>query len=116
MEGEEGLIYFLPILEEQLIEVKDVLQSGLAAMNFYGDIEKIFPFEGIIALGLKSASKHWIHLAIERASELSASGRLAGSLDEASTSAPTQRLRHEARRLAARMREQLTDETGELFT
>ena len=101
--------FFLPILEERFSEARETIHRSLKRLGFTGLVDEIFPFEEIVTLGLKSGSEHWVHHALEWVPELPVSDHLVGLLEVSSRSAPTQRLRHKAKRLAQRARRHWID-------
>ncbi len=103
---------FLPVLAMRFNEIREILREGIQAMGIPEAIEETFPFEDVVLLGLESGSEYWVRLATDRVLKLLPSARIIESLVDSSERAPTQQLRHRAKKLAARMRRRLATEAS----
>ena len=92
-------ITFLPCLEIPLQELQQTIRSGLIRIGLPPEFECTFPYADLIVAGLESRSEFWIKVALERIQEGERSERVIDAIRVASASAPTQKLRHSARRL-----------------
>ena len=98
-------VFLLPVLEIALDEAKRLLAQGLQARGLSAEFLAAFPFESVVAEGLKSHSEHWTSLALKWAEQLPASTKLQSALHSLASSGPTQKLRHAAWKMLARQRE-----------
>ncbi len=105
---QENKPFFLPMLVMRFSEVQRAIREGILLAGIPVEIEGAFPFEELVVVGLESESEHWNRLALDRISELSPSVNLFKALTDSSEHAPTQQLRHRAKKLAAKMRRELS--------
>ena len=92
-------ISFLPCLELPLEEVRQTIRNGLVRIGLSSQLEDTFPVADLIVAGLTSGSEYWVTLSLERIDDGVRNERVYDAIRIASTSAPTQKLRHQAKRL-----------------
>ncbi|WP_437314749.1 hypothetical protein [Sorangium sp. So ce385] len=92
-------VYLLPILEVTPVEARQRLLEGLRAKGISEEFIELFPFEDVVATGLASQSQHWAALALGWVRIIGRSPKVERALAALADSGPTQKLRHEARRL-----------------
>ena len=97
--GEKDFPFFLRILEMTPEDVKARLRNGLVASGLSPNIEETFPCEDTVIIGLTSNSEHWVRKALGWMVALRPSEKLVQALSKASSTAPTQKLRHRALKL-----------------
>lgn len=97
-------VFLLPVLEIEILEVRNQLRRGLEARHLSTEFIKAFPFEDVVCTGLESHSEHWTALALRWAERLPISPRLQAALHILTTEGPTQKLRHVGQKLLAKQR------------
>lgn len=97
--SESDAMFFLPILELAPGNVRRQIAEGLSRLGLSSEFVQLFPFEDVMVVGLKSASEHWVSLALKWAEVEKNSPRIRAALVFAAKTGPTQSIRHAARRL-----------------
>jgi hypothetical protein len=92
-------ITLLPCIEISWRELKAKLSDGLRRLGLAEELSDTFPIDALIATALVSRSQYWTMLALERIEERGVISSVTKALAEAERVAPTQQLRHRARRL-----------------
>ncbi|XXT18150.1 hypothetical protein WME94_48765 [Sorangium sp. So ce429] len=92
-------VVLLPILEVTPVEARQRLLEGLRTKGIPEEFIELFPFEDVVATGLASQSQHWASLGLGWANIIERSPKIERALAELADSGPTQKLRHEGRRL-----------------
>ncbi|WP_157907330.1 hypothetical protein [Sorangium cellulosum] len=95
-------VFLLPILEVTPVEARQRLLEGLQIKGIPEEFIELFPFEDVVATGLASESLRWASLALDWAKLIERSPKVAQALAALADSGPTQKLRHEGRRLLKR--------------
>ncbi|WP_397570120.1 hypothetical protein [Schlesneria sp. T3-172] len=90
---------FLPCLDVPLEEVRQTIRNGLVRIGLPSSFADTFPLANVIVTGLTSGSEYWVTLALERIDDSVRNEQVDEAIRSASTSAPTQKLRHQAKRL-----------------
>ncbi|MEX2964352.1 hypothetical protein [Microbulbifer sp. TYP-18] len=88
-----------PILEAVLPDVKKALKDGLKSAQLPVELLESFPFQKVALSGLNSGSEYWCNLSLKYVEQLRYDEELVDALNACSKSAPTQKLRHQAKKL-----------------
>jgi hypothetical protein len=97
-----GAITLLPCIEVSWQELKTKLSDGLIQLGLAEELSDTFPIDALIVTALVSRGEYWTRLAMDRIEEKGALSSVRKALAAAERVAPTQQLRHRARRLLGR--------------
>lgn len=96
-------ISLLPCLECSLEELRNALSSGLSRVGLPPELERTFPLSLLVACGLGSGSEYWVRLALDRVEQGILTEEIRDTLRIVLASAPTQKLRHRASAILAKI-------------
>lgn len=90
-----------PILEMDFLDVEIALRDRLNCLQLPTELLDIFPFRGIVISGMNSGSEYWCNLSLKHVEQLRYDSELVKALNICLKNAPTQKLRHQAKKLHA---------------
>ncbi len=90
-----------PILELALLDVKMAVKGGLESSQLPIELLESFPFQEVAFSGMNSGSEYWCDLSLKYVEQLRYDEELVNALNACSKNAPTQKLRHQAKKLKA---------------
>lgn len=94
--------FLYPVIELRLLDVQKAIIDGLNYHHLPLGFLDNFPFENIVISGLSSNSEYWCNLALKYIEDLEIDEEIINALNICSKNAPTQKLRHQAKKLWAR--------------
>jgi hypothetical protein len=90
-----------PILEGVLLDIKMAIKSGIESAQLPVDLLESFPFKEVTLSAMNSGSEYWCSLSLKYVEQLQNDKELVDALGMCSKNAPTQKLRHQAKKLKA---------------
>ena len=90
-----------PILEAVLLDAKMSIKKGLESSQLPVELVESFPFHEVALSAMNSGSEYWCDLSLKYVGQLRYDEELVNALNVCSKNAPTQKLRHEAKKLRA---------------
>lgn len=88
-----------PILELALADVKMTVKGGLVSSQLPIELLESFPFQEVAISGMNFGSEYWCDLSLKYVEQLRDDKELVNALNTCSKNAPTQKLRHQAKKL-----------------
>ncbi|TCI04834.1 hypothetical protein EZV61_02350 [Corallincola luteus] len=101
-DSKKSFMPLYPILEVVLKDVKFAIKRGLESQQLPADLLESFPFQDVVLSGINSGSEYWCNLSLKYVEQLPCDVVISKALDLCSKNGPTQKLRHQAKKLRSR--------------
>ncbi|ARU57343.1 hypothetical protein OLMES_3302 [Oleiphilus messinensis] len=99
--SDQSYMPLYPILEAVLLDVKMAIKKGLQSSQLPVELIESFPFQEVALSAMNSGSVYWCDLSLKYVERLRYDEELVNALNICSKNAPTQKLRHQAKKIKA---------------